>query len=230
MVTRRLATWLTLALGVGLVGLAGCVPEETGATDPMTGGPPIPQNKATAPPAGNANTTDLPVGSTASPAAIVSGPAPTIEPSADASHNLRITGTTGTTPAANWQPPPATTPTPAQLQDPLINSDPPVPVTLKGPTTTTTIANTQPIYSPLPGPARIDTYQQAQEALAARGVTGQQLRQIGDKGMWEFHCSVPDPHNQAVSSVYEVKAQGENGVAAMRLVIQKIDAEHPTTP
>jgi hypothetical protein len=229
MVTKPFATWLTgLALGVGLMGLAGCVPEETGATDPMTGGPPIPQNKSTAPPAGNANT-DLPVGGTGSPAAIVSGPAPTIGPSTDASQNLRITGTTGATPAANWQQPPATTTAPAQPQDPLLNASGPVPVTLKGPTTTT-IANTQPINAALPGPARIDTYQQAQEALAARGVTGQQLRQVGDKGMWEFHCSVPDPHNQSVSSVYEVKAQGENGVAAMRLVIQKIDAEHATTP
>ncbi len=218
-----------LVLVAGLVGFAGCVPEDAGyEVDPMLGGTPIPQNKATAPPPSVVSGNNLPAlpaaGGTVSPAAIAGGTDPALAPASDPSYNLRIAAPSN--PDANWHNQPTASGTQPQPPDPLMGLSNPATIPVKVQLATTTTANTLPITNPPAGPARIDTYQQAQEQLAARGVVGQQLLQIGENGVWEFRCSVPVPGNPSIHNVYKVQAPGENGVAAIRLVIQKIDADH----
>ena len=91
----RSTLWACL-IGLGLLGLAGCVPESAGyEVDPMTGGPSIPQNKAVPPPAGVSvavNTLPpLPAAQgSVSPAANASGATQSLNPaSADPSLDLR---------------------------------------------------------------------------------------------------------------------------------------------
>ena len=107
----------------------------------------------------------------------------------------------------------------------MVSSTTPTAVKLQVPATV--VSNIVPISSSPGGAVRIDSFQQAEDQLAARGVISQQLRQVGSNGAWEFSCRVPDPHNPGLNNVHVATAPGENGVAAMRMVIQEIDAPHP---
>lgn len=238
----RSTRW-TYLVGLGLLGLAGCVPEDAGYdVDPLTGGQAIPKNKAVAPPNPAVNNSgDLPAlpspQASVSPAASASGTTQSLNPSSDSTLNLRIPGNPAAQNNSGWQKPAGA---PPDNQDPLMGGVNVTPVRLQGPTTI--IANTVPItpatsgsvpitpnnavpiISAPVGGARIDTYAQAQEQLAARGVVNQQLRQCSN-GVWEFSCAVADPQHPDVNPRFEAKASGENGVAAIRAVIQEIDAK-----
>jgi hypothetical protein len=70
-----------------------------------------------------------------------------------------------------------------------------------------------------------DSFQQLQEALRTRHVSFQRLESWGDSGEWTFRCSVPKPDNPNLQTRYEAKAAGDNGLAAIRSVIEQIDRD-----
>jgi hypothetical protein len=71
-----------------------------------------------------------------------------------------------------------------------------------------------------------DAYLQLQDALKARRVTSQRLETWGDGGEWRFWCRVPRADNPNLGRVYEAKAPGENGMAAIRAVLEQIDQDN----
>ncbi len=73
-----------------------------------------------------------------------------------------------------------------------------------------------------------DGYQQLQEMLRVRGVSWQRLETWGDAGEWKFRCSVPDPQKPGTGHNYEARAAGENGLAAIRAVLDQIDRDRAT--
>ncbi len=75
-----------------------------------------------------------------------------------------------------------------------------------------------------------DSYAQLQEALRARHVATQRLETWGDAGDWHFWCRVPQADNPNIGRVYEARAVGENGMAAIRAVIEEIDAANKNAP
>jgi hypothetical protein len=68
-----------------------------------------------------------------------------------------------------------------------------------------------------------DSYAQLQDSLKARRVTSQRLETLGDSGEWRFWCAVPKVDNPNIRHVYEAKVAGENGLAAVRAVLEQID-------
>ena len=69
------------------------------------------------------------------------------------------------------------------------------------------------------------TFEQVQQALAARGVTEQHLDTTGKPDEWSFACAVPLPNEPMRRRIYETKAVGAGGVDAMRAVLVKIDQD-----
>jgi hypothetical protein len=147
-----------------------------------------------------------------SPAALASGPAPQTDPGRD----LRSGGASGTSgvpvsasPTWSRSPPqPGTT----GLSAPELSAP------AGGAPMTATSAT-----SPAPMVPLSDAYAQVQEALRARRVSAQRLETSGDGGEWHFWCAIPRADNPNLRTNYEAKAVGENGLAAMRAVIEEID-------
>jgi hypothetical protein len=52
------------------------------------------------------------------------------------------------------------------------------------------------------------------------------LETWGDNGEWKFWCRVPKAENPNLGTVYEAKASGENGLAAVRAVLEQIDRDN----
>ena len=67
------------------------------------------------------------------------------------------------------------------------------------------------------------SFEQIQQALAARGVTEQHLDSTGKPDEWIFHCAIPLPNAKGTRRVYETKMVGPGGFAAMRAVLEQID-------
>jgi hypothetical protein len=74
------------------------------------------------------------------------------------------------------------------------------------------------------GPPR-DSHAQILEELRARGASRFNLVAVGDTGEWKFSCSVADKPNADMLQRYESRAFGEDGLAAMRAVLEQIDRE-----
>jgi hypothetical protein len=185
------------------------------AADPLLGGPaPGPVKQAAAGPVPNPQTAQAPLppppapSGSASTAALAATSAPL-----DATHDLRI---------ANPAPPPGS--------DPRRPADAP---TWQGQTASNTAPPAPPAPAVAPGPApsivsvasaQVTTYEQAQAALAARGVSWQRLETWGDRGDWKFSCSIPNPQNRYISRTYE--AQAHDYLSAIRAVLDQINKDH----
>jgi hypothetical protein len=140
------------------------------------------------------------VSASPSPASLAGGSPPRY----DTEDHLRIPGqTVARAPAGGWQ-----------------GQDTGSPVQLRGP-------DGQPVSGPSFAPpvagSRIGSYEQAQEQLARRGVTWQRLESWGDRGEWQFSCSVPNRQNKFISRTYE--ARGKDYLSAVRAVLDQIDKE-----
>jgi hypothetical protein len=205
---RRLA----LAAALGL--LAGCNGVSSLEHDPLLGGPPV--SKV------------APAGAAASPAAQAAAPAPGAVPPLPSTHVLNspaaLVGGITPVPDAGRDPRPGTTTAGAALQgiEPLGSGARPAAGAPGGPPAVLTSSGPQAIAAAA-NPA--DAYLQLQEMLKARGVTWQRLEVWGDRGEWRFICSVPNPQQRFVNRNYEARAAGDYGLAAMRAVIEQIDAE-----
>jgi hypothetical protein len=204
-----------LGLAAALLGLVGCVGDRNNEVDPLTGGPPIPRNQ------------QQPNGQARAGNDTAKGPLPLEGGSANTNSAAAL---------ATGNQAPAPVQVPAQrigaASDTAWHADPAVKLSGPGSDSGTNPAirpasDAQPrLGGPLtPTANRIDTYQSAQDALTARGVTWQRLETLGDQGEWRFMCSIPDRKSPNVLNKYEAQAVGEHGVAAMRLAIQKIDDE-----
>lgn len=93
----------------------------------------------------------------------------------------------------------------------------------------TVLRRPEPVFQPagLAAPAApvaaLGTFEQAQAALTARGVTWQRLETLADAGEWKFSCSVPNRQNPAVNRTYEARAR--DALSAIQAVIDQIDRE-----
>jgi hypothetical protein len=70
----------------------------------------------------------------------------------------------------------------------------------------------------------ITTMEQAYAALKQRGVTWSNLQQL-DRGEWKFICAIPNPQNATNQTKYVGSAPGENGLAAIRAILDQIDRD-----
>jgi hypothetical protein len=237
----RAAVYPRAAWCLGLILLAGCSGSNYLEHDPLVGGPPLRAPGSPAPGTGTAAAGAAAAGggagalpplpathSLTSQAALASGTAP----AADSGKDLRINGApTPGVPVSTWSGNAQAAGSGASLRGPEPVGGGPAarPGTTPAPagspyTLTSTVA---------PAPAAVgggDTYLQLQEMLKSRGVTWQRLEPWGDGGEWKFRCSVPDPQNRAIHRNYEARAPGEYGLAAIRAVIQQIDAEKGRAP
>ncbi|MFO0878977.1 MAG: hypothetical protein U0840_16665 [Gemmataceae bacterium] len=75
-----------------------------------------------------------------------------------------------------------------------------------------------------PAGAGPESYEALQKRLQARGVVWQQLKMV-DRDEWQFNCAIPNPNQPNVRRNYEVRAAGPNGLAAIRMALEKIDQE-----
>jgi hypothetical protein len=69
------------------------------------------------------------------------------------------------------------------------------------------------------------TYEDIQRRLRGYRVVSQGLRVTGQKDEWYFSCSIEDREDPSVSHCYEARRRGEQGLAAMRAVLESIDQE-----
>jgi hypothetical protein len=199
--------------------LAGCrttsSPEPKQApVDPLLGGPPIPQ-KGTSSPSSSPRADATPAlpapSSSTSPAALANGAVPTLDPSRELSINDRGSGTPAT-PTGGWRGPGS-----AAGGAPDVQLRPPVPAGQPG-------APPRQDAPPVPAAApRVATFEQAEEALSARGVTWQRLETAADTGEWKFSCFIPNRANPNVHRTYEARARDQ--VAALQAVLDQIDRE-----
>lgn len=230
---RMMRKWAnSLFRNAGLVGLlslaaaaGGCSSTENRShTDPLLGAPTV-RNPATAhaDPLATSNT-PAPTGALTSNAALAGG-------GLQGAKDLRIADSfqkpgTATQPVA--QPPisqphavahaeipamPTTHTAPPTAHPTAVNPVVPPPV----PTTTAHAAARSPNGS------RVLNYEEAQAALASRGVNWQRLETWGDKGEWKFSCSIPNKKNAFISRNYE--ARSPDYLSAIRAVMDQIDRE-----
>jgi hypothetical protein len=207
-----------------LIGLVGCNMETNNGVDPLTNGPPIPRNPQQTNAAGTTGNTRSGNGGTPGPLPVNGGPANSNSPAALATVNQGGNGgeqvpakSTGGGVEVVWHGEGGKEAVKANGAESERGN-------------VAAIRTVGDVQTRLGGPQtldanRVDTYQAAQEALAARGVTWQRLETRGDQGEWKFTCSIPDPKVPNVLRRYEAQAVGEHGVAAIRLVIRKIDEE-----
>jgi hypothetical protein len=181
------------------------------ANDPLLG-PGRPTQGPTSLTSGGGGVPPLPANhAMTSPAALAGGPAP----QTDAGRDLRSGGAPGANPyaAPSWsQSPPR--PGQAGLSAPELSAP-------AAGTPLTATSATSPGVAPMVPLS--DAYAQVQEALRARRVSAQRLETSGDAGEWHFWCAIPRADNPNLRTNYEAKAVGENGLAAMRAVIEEID-------
>lgn len=78
--------------------------------------------------------------------------------------------------------------------------------------------------SPAPGGGY--TFEQVQQALAARGVTEQHLDTTGKPNEWSFTCAIPYPNDPLRRRNYETKRVGAGGLEAMIAVLHEIEQDH----
>jgi hypothetical protein len=76
-----------------------------------------------------------------------------------------------------------------------------------------------------PNPANAALYVRLQQMLRDKGVTWWRLEPVGDTGEYRFSCSVPNRDNPNMARRYEVQAQGDYGIEAIRSVLQQIERE-----
>ncbi len=212
----RLGSCLVLG-ALCLVLLASCrttSPEPKQApVDPLLGGPPV--QKGTPPSAApRADATPgLPApSSSTSPAALANGAVPSLDPNRELSINDRNTGTAAT-PTGGWRGPGST----AAGGAPDVQLRPPVPA---GAPTAPPRQDAPPLPAATP---RVATFEQAEDALRARGVTWQRLETAPDTGEWKFSCFIPSRDNPSVHRTYEARARDQ--VAALQAVLEQIDRE-----
>ncbi len=67
------------------------------------------------------------------------------------------------------------------------------------------------------------SYEQVQQALAARGVTEQHIETTGKPGEWHFWCVIPIPNDPSFRRNFEANAVGAGGLNAMRAVLEDIE-------
>ena len=194
-----------------LMVLAGC---QTGRLDhdPLVGGAPLPPGPLPPRSTGNAvaagQVPPPPAPSnTGSLASLTAGPTQTL----DSTHDMRVPVT----------PVPGSTaggPAGALLHGPEPVNDGSsrlTPIAAPGSTSGLTLVG---------GPPR-DSHAQILEELRARGASRFNLVAVGDTGEWKFSCSVADKPNADMLQRYESRAFGEDGLAAMRAVLEQIDRE-----
>jgi hypothetical protein len=68
-----------------------------------------------------------------------------------------------------------------------------------------------------------DSFERVMDDLHRRGVTWWRLEPSGNSGDYKFRCSVPSAENHNIGRTYEARAAGDNGVAAIRAVVDQID-------
>lgn len=73
--------------------------------------------------------------------------------------------------------------------------------------------------------AGIDSFEQAMRLLDERRVTFRTLTYRPESSEWEFICAIPHPSEPATQRKYEARAAGDNGLAAIRAVLDKIDTD-----
>lgn len=208
-------------VSVGLLVLGGCsgLNQDLG-NDPLVGGPPL-RPRAAAPssvPAPAALAPPPAANSILSPAALAAAaPRP-----ADNGHDLRI-GSSGGAGSDGWERGGLAGKTESGVRPTADGNGavlrPPEPVTESAPRRElATVSN--------PVSAREDrgmTFEQARDAIAARGALWQRLETTGEKGEWKFSCSLPNRQNPRLRRTYEASAN--DPVAAIRAVLEQIDKE-----
>jgi hypothetical protein len=224
---QRSAAVRGLVLVAGLVLPAGC----TSTGGPITGADPLVSSgtpRAAAPAAGGtatAGATGAPAGSlpalpgaasATSPAALVGAtPLP-----GDASRDLRAGDVAGTAVgrSASWG-----TQGSASLGGPERDGQP-----LGSGGAPVRLASGATLAPAMPAGSGGDTFERLMEELRRRGVTWWRLEPYGSNGEFRFRCSVPSVENRNLGRSYEARAAGDNGVAAIRSVLDQID--HDRTP
>jgi hypothetical protein len=73
------------------------------------------------------------------------------------------------------------------------------------------------------GGARVESFDQLQAQLVARGITWQRFECV--EGEWHFSCSVPSRQNPNLSHTYEARSRDPQGLAAIRAALDQIDKE-----
>jgi hypothetical protein len=204
--------WLLLAGCEGLMGRGGF------DGDPLTNGPPIPRTapgNQSAPAAATAPPAPLPAltapASTTSPAALTGGANPSLDPGRDLRIGAGLGGAASAQPTGNWQASGAVLQSPQPANDPSLQQA----GSLQPPAGTGTAT--------LASGSRVDTYQQLQDALNARGVTWRRLEMVGDSGEWSFQCSIPSKQNPNLRHSYS--GRGSSDLGAIRAVLDQIDRE-----
>lgn len=191
----------------------GCAGANNLATDPLLGksagvaatpkpGAPTGPNPVPPLPAPNA------AGSTA---ALAGGLGATV----DGRHNLQIEDPQPVAANQTWTGPATATGAVLQRPEPIPRQPPP-------PGSPGGYAPAAPTAGLVNG-VRVQTIEQAQAQLTARGVTWQRLEAMPEPGKWKFTCSVPNPRNRTINRVYE--AQAADGLEAMRAVLEQLDRE-----
>lgn len=177
--------------------LAGCQGLPRGLdNDPLTGGAPITRS-----PAGSLPTVPR------SPDALVKDDLPPVPPANTTTSPAALT-TGAVAPVGDRRPAASVTlggPRPSGRAAPPVEDRP------------TTVPSAVP-------PGAGGTYEDLQQQLLARGVVWQQLKSIS-KDEWEFICAIPDPQQPSMRLNFTARAPGPNGLAAIRLALEKIDLE-----
>jgi hypothetical protein len=193
---------------VGCLTLVGCLADNRYASgDPLLGGTGqglLTQNAG--PPPGTAAPLPLQPGSTSSPSTAALASNPPQQP-LDGGRDLRI----GDTHAQDNQPWRGQgTPTATAINRP--EPPPANPSAQMAAQSTASGGGSHPM-----------SYEQAQAALTAHGVTWQRLEST-DQGSWKFSCSVPNPQNRLLSRTYEGTAH--DYLSAIQSVIDQVSKDH----
>jgi hypothetical protein len=78
------------------------------------------------------------------------------------------------------------------------------------------------VARPAPG-----TFEQLHDELRSHGVTWWRLEAVGTQGDYRFICAIPNRSQPSTRANYEVVANGERGLTAMRAVLDKIRRDQP---
>ena len=87
----------------------------------------------------------------------------------------------------------------------------------------TTVANQE------PAPQAPLSYEAVQKRLQERGVSWQQLQQVG-KDRWHFICAIVDPDSPGYRENFEVTRDGNMGLNAMQAVLEQIEKREKASP
>ena len=195
-----------------LATLGGCqtMQDWRNEVDPIRGGPPIPSGAA------------LPYPGRSSPPGVADSRTGEVPPLQVGGTSTSTAALAGATPVNNDRSTP-TPPAPAvsiQVPRPLVQQ---APVAPPNPIVPTSGSGFESMPAPVTGES---SYEQIQQALAARGVIEQHLDTTGKPGEWFFQCMIPIPNKPSTRLNLFATKVGPLGLAAMRDVLQQIDQGH----